>query len=193
MTVEYLYHLENRRFEVKPDGTFQWLARAAGAQHHDYHRTGGSGHTDFEMHLRGKGKADPPPEDATGSGLGNRRLSVQLSLLAGNGRGSYLIYGFPASQVHVVSADLSQITTTMISPTQTGTVTTSAGEGLQVKWDDLRSTSVKRDEIAPDVIVETTLYEASRQSTLAIPDQNPPVTQRIEVKHVRYLNLVPRG
>jgi hypothetical protein len=191
VTVDYLYRMENRRFEVKPDGTFEWLAREAGAQHHDYHRTGGSVHGDVEMHLRGKGKVDPPPEEAASTGAGNRRLSVQLSLLNGNGRGSYLMYGFPAYMVSVASADLSQITTTTISPTGNKTVTIGSGE-RQVKWDNLRSTRVTRDEIAPDVVVETTVYRASRQATWRVPDQIP-VTERIEVKHVRHLKLVPRG
>jgi hypothetical protein len=69
------------------------------------------------------------------------------------------------------------------------TVTTAPHE---VTW-SVSSTNTTREEIAPDVILERTSYQASRQGTLRALGQEIPVTERIEVKHVRYLNLVPRG
>jgi hypothetical protein len=71
-------------------------------------------------------------------------------------------------------------------------VVTVSGVPHEVTWPELRSTSVSREELSPDVIVEKTIYRASRQGTMRAPEEVP-VTERIEVKHVRYLKLVPRG
>ena len=190
-----LYKVENRRFEVRPDGSFDWLASETGTLHTDGVSPGGSSSfkNDFQLHLRGKGKVDPPPEDASGGESGNRRLSVKkLSLLSGSGLGSAINNGATTSfSVGVVSADLSRMTYTSYPG---GNVTTVTNKPLEVTWENLRSTRVTRDEIAPDVVVETALYKASRQGTWPVGvNQVVPVTEEIEVKHVRYLKLVPRG
>ena len=65
-----------------------------------------------------------------------------------------------------------------------------------IEWKDLKPTSVKDEELGPEVIRRTTTYQAARPSR--IPSEinglfTPPVTERIEIKHVRNLGLVPRG
>ena len=62
-------------------------------------------------------------------------------------------------------------------------------------WEQLTPASVQREEIAVDTIRETTIFRASRRKTLTdfLAGSSAPVTEHIEVKHVRYLNLVPRG
>ena len=75
-----------------------------------------------------------------------------------------------------------------------GVATTVTTTPHELVWPELTSTRTSREEISPDVIVERTDYRATRQGTLRVgPGQEVPVTERIEVKHVRHLNLVPRG
>ena len=193
LAVPYNSHhvAENRRFEVQPDGTFEWLAREAGAMHDDGVSPGGSFQNDFQLHLRGKGKAELPPRTGGPERPGDRRLNLEkLSVILGDGRGSAVNPGGSGYSIGVSSADLMQMTFTSYPG---GNVVTVAGVHQEVTWPELRSTSVTREEIAPDVILETTLYKTSRQGTLRALGQEVPVTERIEVKHERFLNLVPRG
>ena len=186
------YLVENRRFEVKADGSFEWLVREAGRMHDDGVSPGGSSfQNDFQLHLRGRGKAELPPATGGPDRPGDRRLNLQLSFLLGDGRGSAVNSGVYGFSVGVSSADLAQMTFTSHPG---GHVVTVAGVHDEVTpWPELRSTSVTRAEIAPDVVVETAVYRASRQGTRRALAQEVPVTERIEVKHVRYLKLVPRG
>jgi hypothetical protein len=181
----------NRRFEVKADGSFEWLAREAGMMHDDGVSAGSSGfQNDFQLHLRGQGKAMPPRTAGGPERPGDRRLNVQLSLLLGDGRGSSFSPGGSGFSIGVSSADSAQMTFTSYPG---GNVVTVAGVHDELTWPELRSTSVAREEIAPDVLVETVRYKSNRQGTRRALGQEVPVTERIEVKHVRYLNLVPRG
>lgn len=186
--------VENPQFEVKADGSFEWLAREAGKMHDDGVTPGGSGRyqNDFQLHLRSRGKAELPPETGGPERPGDRRLkNLKLSFLLGDGRGSASNIdgsGYTFS-IGVSSADSAQMTFTAHPG---GNVVTVAGVHEEVKpWPELRSTSVSREEIAPDVVVETTLYRSSRQGTRWRTEV--PVTERIEVKHVRHMKLVPRG
>lgn len=184
---------ENRRFEVKADGSFEWLAREAGTMHDDGVVPGHSSFkNDFQLHLRGEGKAERPPETGGPERPGDRRLTnLKLTFLLGDGRGSAVTNGNYGFSVGVSSADSAQMTFTSHPG---GNVVTVAGVHDEVTpWPELRSTSVSREEIAPDVVVETVRYEASRQGTRRALGQVVPVTERIEVKHVRHLKLVPRG
>ena len=186
------HKVENRRFEVKADGSFEWLAREAGTMHDDgVTSVGNSFKNDFQLHLRGKGKAELPPATGGPERPGDRRLkNLQLTFLLGDGRGSAVTNGNYGFSVGVSSADSAQMTFTSHPG---GHVVTVAGVHEEVTpWPELRSTSVTREETAPDVVVETARYEASRQGTRRGPGQVP-VTERIEVKHVRHLKLVPRG
>lgn len=54
----------------------------------------------------------------------------------------------------------------------------------------LQPTSIEQQEEAPDVIREVTTYEGRREIREA---DGPPLTERLRVRQVRYLNLVPRG
>lgn len=79
--------------------------------------------------------------------------------------------------------------------TVTGGVTTStiAVTYWKAKW-TLKPTRIVREEISPDQIRETTTYEGTRQAE--IPTLNSgkyKATERIEIKHMRNLNLIPRG
>jgi hypothetical protein len=187
-----LYRAENRRFQVKADGTFEWLARDAGRMHDDGVSSGGRFQNDLQQHLRGQGQAELPPATGGPERPGNRHLkNLKLSFMGGDGRGSAVNTGGWGYSIGVVSADLTQMTFTSYPG---GNVITVATVPHEIFWPELSSTSVTRDEIAPDIIVETALYQGSRQGRLRVgPGQEVPVTERIEVKHVRHLNLVPRG
>jgi hypothetical protein len=183
---------ENRRFDVKADGSFEWLEREAGRMHDDGVSPGPSSfQNDFQLHLRGRGTAELPPETGGPERPGDRRLTnLRLTILLGDGRGSAVNPGGSGFSIGVSSADSAQMTFTSYPG---GNVVTVAGAHDELTWPELCSTSVAREEIASDVIVETARYEASRQGTRRALGQEIPVTERIEVKHVRYLNLVPRG
>jgi hypothetical protein len=190
-TFNCLYAGENRQFEVKADGTFEWLAREAGTQHDDGISANSSFQNDFQLHLRGRGKAERAPRTGGPERPGDRRLSLQLSFIGGDGRGSAVNMLGSGFSIGVVSADLMQMTFTSYPG---GNVITVATVPHEVTWPALTSASTTREETSPDVIVETTTYQANRQGTLRVgPGQEVSVTERIEVKHVRYLNLVPRG
>lgn len=185
------YEAETRRFEVKADGSFEWLAREAGKMHDDGISANSSYQNDFQLHLRGRGQADLPPRTGAPERPGDRRLNLQLSFIGGDGRGSAVNTGGSGYSIGVVSADLRQMTFTSYPGGNVATVTTVPHE---VTWPALRSTSTTREATAPDVIVERTIYQANRQGRLRVgPGQEIPVTERIEVKHVRFLKLVPRG
>ena len=88
--------------------------------------------------------------------------------------------------VIVLSADGSQWTTSGYT----------RGAPYQKTVWELTPASVRQEEIAIGTIRETTMFRVSRQATLTdfmAPGFSIPVTERIEIKHVRYLNLVPRG
>lgn len=187
-----LHMAENRRFEVKADGSFEWLAREAGKMHDDGVSPGGSSfQNDFQLHVRGRGSAEPSPRAGGQERPGDRRLNLNLTFLLGDGRGSAINSGDYSFSIGVSSADSAQMTFTSHPG---GNVVSVAGVHDELTpWPELRSTSVSREEIAPDVVVETALYRASRQGTRRALGTEIPVTERIEVKHVRYLKLVPRG
>ncbi len=184
-----LYRVENDQFEVRPDGTFQWLAREAGMLHDHGTSVASSFQNDFELHLRAAGKAEAPTEPGAAGRPENRRLRIVLALIGGSGMGSSTAGGHYAYSVGVVSADLSQITFT----SSAGMVTTVSGAPHEVTWEGLAAVRTSRQELAPDVFVERTIYEASRQSTILAVGQQIPVTERIEVEHVQPSQLVPRG
>ena len=104
----------------------------------------------------------------------DRRLTLDLALIHGSG-----FYSVAGSLVTATTA----ISNTAHVPAPLAT------------WGDLKPTRVIKEEVAPDVIRQTTTYEATRPTNNmgAGAASVPPTTQRIEIKHVRYLNLVPRG
>lgn len=77
----------------------------------------------------------------------------------------------------------------------TGSGFTRAAPYQKSQW-ELRPASVKREEVGVDTIRETTIFRASRPVTLTdstSPTWSIPATEHIEIKHVFYPRLVPRG
>jgi hypothetical protein len=185
-----LHVINSVRFKVPRDGTIRFLAHEAGKMHDDGVSPSSSFQNDFQLHLRGLGKAEPPPLAAGLERPGDRRLNLtQLSFILGNGRGSSRNTLGSGYSIGVSSADSAQMTFTSYPG---GHVVTVAGVHEEHSWPELRSTSLTREEVAPDVLVETVVYKADRQGTRRALGQEIPVTERIEVKHVRNLKLVPR-
>ena len=185
------YVVTRLRFEVKSDGSFAWLARDAGTLHDDGVSAGGSFRNDFQLHLDGGGNAVFPPETGGPERPGDRRLNLTLSFITGDGLGSSVVSGGDVVSIGVASADLTQMTFT--SYPGGNVVTVSAVPYYKVAWPALSSTSATREEIAPDVVRLSTIYEARRQGTLRALGQEIPVTEWIKVEHVRYPKLIPRG
>ena len=182
--------VEKLRFEVNADGSFEWLARDAGTLHDDGASGPGSFQNDFQLHLRGGGNAMLPPETGGPERPGDRRLKLTLKFITGDGRGSSLGPGHYVLSIGVASADLTQMTFTSHPG---GHVVTVSAVPYEVAWPALSSTSATREEIAPDVLRVSTIYEARRQGTLRALGQQIPVTEWIKVEHVRYPKLIPRG
>lgn len=182
------YNAQKREFQVKEDGTFEWAENDAGSASHDGKSENFSFAGDCRLILRASGNVQAPrtagqaPEE-------DRRLTVNLKVLGGNGRSTGTGGGRTNTAIHIVSADGSQMTDHPGGNTRPNSI-------WAIDWTDLKPSTVKDEEVGPEVIRRTTTYQATRQSR--IPSEvnglfTPPVTQRIEIKHVRYLGLVPRG
>jgi hypothetical protein len=111
--------------------------------------------------------------------------SLELNLEYSGGSGAYAD-NHGGGGAYIVDAAGEQMTVT--GPTTTTIPVTY----WQAKW-NVKPARTVREEIGPDEIRETTTYEGSRPAEVATRDGKYKVTERIEVKHVRYLNLVPRG
>jgi hypothetical protein len=181
------YHAEKREFQVKEDGTFEWAENDAGSTSHD----GKSEHFSFtgdrRLNLRASGNVQA--RTAGEAREEDRRLTLKLEVIGGNGRATGTGGGRTNTGIFIVSADWSQFTnypggTTVPNPV------------WAIDWTDLKPSSVKDEDLGSEVIRRTTRYQAARPSR--IPSEvnglfTPPVMERIEVKQVRYLNVVPRG
>ena len=186
-TVNLLAHLRRPSFTVAADGVVRWEQREGGQILWDDFSTaaGKSNLSDCQALLRAEGQAiaTPAPE---GSGRAyDRRLTLNLAWAGSSGRGQDH-RGVPFAVT--LSADGSKWITNY------GTAAVAYEHST---W-DLEQSSFQKDEISPDVIRETTVFRASRQKTtetykFGLPHAGFPVTERIEVKHVRYPQLVPRG
>ena len=187
------YHAAKERFQVKEDGSIEWAQSDAGAMYHNgiwtYEGQSSSFWGDRKVHLRATGQARAP-RTATGERRAeDRRLTLDLTTMGGSGYSS----GTSLSGTHTstVVADIDDREMVMFP----GAIRAPNPPWI-LKWQDMKPTTVTREELAPGVIRETFTYEATRQ--LRIPEEvagkfNPLVTERIEIKHVHYPRLVPRG
>jgi hypothetical protein len=174
----YAIHAANPQFQIKEDGSFEWSQSDAGSSRYNgvqYNSTGTSQFSGCQnLLLRAAGKAQAPRTASGEMRDEDRRLTIDLTMIRGSG------YYSVASPLVTATTAISN-TANVPAPLET--------------WADLKPTRVITEELAPDVVRQTTTYEASRPTHNPGGDAGsvPPTTQRIEIKHVRYLNLVPRG
>jgi hypothetical protein len=130
------------------------------------------------------------PRAATGElRAEDRRLTLDLTIMGGSGYSSGTSSGgtFTATVIAKIDdREMLQFPGAIRAPNPPWTR----------NWQDLKPTRVTKEELAPDVIRETITFEETRETR--IPQEinglfTPPMTERLEIKHVRYLDLVPRG
>jgi hypothetical protein len=184
-TYNFLFRVAREKFAVPTDGRLKWEQRENGRLHVDDYSVlaGKTWIQDMQPMLRLSGQATATLAAPASPHTYDRRLSLQLAWTGGSGQG---IDHSGRPFATTLSADGNQWTTS--GYTRGAPYTTSVWE--------LTPTSVQREEIAPDMIRETTTFRSSRQTTLTdfmSPGFSVPVTEKIEVRHVRYPQLVPRG
>lgn len=180
------FHGYKRSFRVEADGTFAWRDVDDGGLDINSLVVGTT--KAWERHqplLKASGKAtavltppgSPQPYD--------RSLEVNLDYSGGNGA-----YGdnHGGAGAYIVDAAGEQMTVTGVG----GPPTTIPVTYWKVTW-NLKPARVVREEISPNAIRETVTYEGSRPAENTTILGRYKVTERIEVKHVRYSRLVPRG
>jgi hypothetical protein len=187
-----VFHALKKSFQVKEDGTFVWSEvddgslKINGTYNPPPVSVGTPPTTWRESHqplLKAVGKATATRTPPGSPQPYDRSLQVDLDWTGGNG--TYFNSG-GGSGAYIVAAGGEQMTVT-------GAVTTTLPVTYwQAKW-TLKPVRTVREEISADEIRETTTYEDSRPAAVKTMMGNVKVTERIEVKHVRYLNLVPRG
>lgn len=181
------YHAEKRQFQVQADGTIDWTENEAGTSSHDGQSEHFSFSGDRQLMLRASGKVQAP--QTAGATEKDRRLTLKLSVIGGNGRSTGTSLSGTQTGIGIVSADGSQLTnypggTTVPNP------------AWVIEWSELKPSSVQDEELGPETIRRTTTYAVTRETR--IPREinglfTPLMTERLEIKHVRYLDLVPRG
>ena len=190
------YHMafqaSKRLFRVKADGKIAWRDVDDGCLRIDstYNpppaAIGAQTTTWWESHrplLKVNGTATATPSPPGAPQPYERNLQIDLDWSGGNG--AYAGSG-GGSGTYIVDAEGEQLTVT--GPTTTTIPVTY----WQAKW-TLKPARTEREEISADEIRETTTYEGSRQAEVPTVLGKYKVTERIEVKHVRNLKLVPRG
>jgi hypothetical protein len=131
---------------------------------------------------------------ATGNGSGQdreRKLNLSLSWSIAQGTG-FTRDSAGASMTYRSSQDGSQLTITNAAGTGTFTF-----EPWKSTW-ELQPERIEQAEIGPDEVIETATYRGRRNQRLTPLDPQGfspplPVIERIELKQVRPLKLVPRG
>ncbi len=186
-TMNLLLNVSRPTFTVAADGVLRWEQRGGGQVHWDDFSTlaGKTATSDTQAVLRAQGKVTATPAPAGSGRTYDRRLSLDLSWSGGSGM-TVDHRGLPWAVT--LSADGNQV----ITPFGGGPAVYERSQ-----W-ELEPTSVRREEIAPDLIRETTVFRAARQtasSVYKIGVQQAPLhfTEQIEIKHVHYPRLVPRG
>ena len=181
----FLFQVAKESFTVAADGALKWEQREGGLLHVDDYSAalGRTWFQDQQPVLRASGLASATPAAAESGRTYDRKLSLQFAWTGGNGPG--IDHGGTPFVISI-SADGTQWTTlghTREAPYE------------KSQW-DLRPVSVRREEVGVDTICETTMFRASRPTTLTgfgAPGFPIPVTEQIEIKHVYYPHLVPRG
>ena len=182
------FHASKKSFKVKEDGTFVWSEVDDGSLKIDstYNFPGTPPTTWRESHqplLKAGGTATATPTPPGSPQPYDRTLQVDLDWTGGNG--TYFNSG-GGSGAYIVGADGTQMMVT--GPTTTTIPVTY----WQAKW-SLKPARIVREGISANEIRETITYEGSRQAAVKTMMGNVQVTERIEVKHVRNLQLIPRG
>lgn len=183
------HHAAKEQFHVKEDGSIKWAQSDAGLTYHNGVSSSGQFWGDRKIHLRATGKAQAP-RAATGElRAEDRRLTLDLTTIGGNGISSGTSTGGIQTATIVANIDDREM---VMYP---GAIRAPNLPWTR-KWQDLKPTRVTKEELAPDVIRETITYEVTRETR--IPKEvnglfTPPMTERIEIKHVHYPRLVPRG
>jgi hypothetical protein len=180
------YHAAKARFRVGDDGKIEWAQSEAGSTSHDGDATGGRFWGARTLHLRAAGTVQAPRAAGGEARAEDRRLSLDLRIMGGSGYSS--ASGAPTTTViaNIDDPEAVMFPWGIRAPNPPWTV----------KFEDLKPTRVSRQELAPEVIQETITFEVSRETR--IPKEvngyfTPPMTERVEIKHKRFLNLVPRG
>lgn len=176
---------ENPSFTVSQEGKFSWDGRDSGRSKVVKHGIYPRGVTDdvseqTRVLLKAQGTVSEQrvltmdPQWTIGAGqftnINNRGVIYIGSYTVSDDGGTLTIRG-----------------TTNVSPS---VQTYSAPVSYEGKPWELAPASIEEREIAPDVIREEATYRAQRQGTYA---GTVPVTERIEIKQIRYLKLIPRG
>jgi hypothetical protein len=183
------FHASKRSLQVAADGTIAWrdfengALRISGTANYFGTQTKHWASHRPLLKAAGKATATPPPPGSTQPY--DRRLEVNLDYTGGSGTYADNHGGGGA---YIVDAAGEQMTVT-------GGVTNSTIAVIywQAKW-TLKPARTVREELSPGEIRETTTYEGTRQAEIATQTSGKyQVTQRMEIKHVRSLNLVPRG
>jgi hypothetical protein len=183
------FHASKQSLQVKADGTIAWRDFENGALRIDgtanYVGTRTKHWASHRPLLKAAGKATATPTPSGSPQPYDRSLEVNLEYTGGSGT-----YGdnHGGGGAYLVDAAGEQMTVT-------GGVTTSTIPVIywKAKW-SLKPTRIVRQEISPNEICETTSYAGTRQAEIATQTSGKyKVTERIEIKHVRNLNLVPRG
>ncbi len=183
-----VFQASKRSFQVQADGTFTWRELNDGAlKINSTANYFGTQTRIWESHrplLKSSGQATAMPAPAGSPQAYDRSLQVDLDWTGGSGA-----YGddHGGSGAYIVDAAGEQMTVTGGVTASTIPVTY-----WQAKW-TLKPARAVREEISADEIQETTTYQGTRQSEVQTSVGKYQVTERIEVKHVRQMKLVPRG
>ena len=184
-----LFQVARSDFHVGEDGKFQWMERATGQWHSDTISTDDLGQRsisvqDTEPLLLADGAVtlvDSPAGD-------EKTKTLKLTLKWSHGSGTFIGGMGNVTGTLAVSADGQTLTIS----SDKGTVSL-PHKYLTTEW-TLTPKSVEREEEGPDAIREVTTFEVRRQGTLNDWGSGPlPVAERLEVKQIRHLKLVPRG
>jgi hypothetical protein len=171
-------------FTVAADGVLGWEQRDGGQLHVDDYSAlaGRTWFQDQQPVLRLKGQAAATPAQPQSGRSYDRQLSLELAWSGGSGPG---IDHAGKPFVISLSADGSQWLTSGY---------TRAVPYQKSQW-ELTPAKVAREEIGEDVLRETTTFRASRPVRLIdiTAPLNIQATEQIDVRHVHYPRLVPRG
>jgi len=185
-----VFHASKRSFQVQADGTFVWREGEDGAAKWNGTANYAGTHTmwwaSHQPLLKAAGKATATPTPPGSPQPYDRSLEVNLDWSGGNGA-----FGdnHGGGGTYLVDAAGEQMTVSGVNAPPTTLPVTY----IQSKW-SLKPIRTVREDISPDEIRETTTYKGSRQAELPTKSSGKyKVTERIEVKHVRYSRLVPRG
>jgi hypothetical protein len=183
------YHAAKTQFKVTEDGNFEWSQSDAGSTSHDGVYSVNRFWGERSVHLRATGQVLAPSGVSGELRAEDRRLSLDLTTMGGSGYSSGTSSGGTSTATVVANVDDREM---VMFP---GGIRAPNPPWI-IQFADLKPTRISRQELAPEVIQETITFEVKRETR--IPKEinglfTPLMTERLEIKHVRYLDLVPRG